>query len=169
MEIFLRERRARIGGNPFGRNLGGVAALHDRDRLTGADRIAEPLEETGDRAARAGGDDRLAARRGGNGRLRDDFRTESAGADRLDADLGGLDRFGRDGEAARKGFARRFLFAFGSRRGGRVGGAACNAEARDGSEYHGARDSAEETLVLGDHILSPLLMRFARRPAAHPC
>ena len=70
-----------------GRNLGGVAALHDRDRLTCADRIAEPLEETGDRAARAGGDDRLAARRGGNGRLRDDLRTESAGADRLDADL----------------------------------------------------------------------------------
>jgi hypothetical protein len=169
LEILLRERRACIGRDPFCRDLRGVAALDDCDRLAGANRIAEPLEQPGHRAARACRDDCLAARRGGDGRLRDDFGAESARVDRLDADLRRLDLLGRDDEAAGQGFTRRFLAAFGRRGGRRIGGTARDAEARDGGERHGARDSAEKALVLGDHILSPLLMRFARRPAAPPC
>src|SRR3546814_6799560 len=68
-----------------------------------------------------------------------------------------------------KSFARRFRTAFSRRSRRRIGGATCDTETGDGRERHCARDGAEEALVLGDHILSPLLMRFARRPAAHHC
>src|SRR3546814_9774610 len=58
-----------------------------------------------------------------------------------------------------KSFARRFRTAFSRRSRRRIGGATCDTETGDGRESHCARDGAEEALVLGDHILSPLLMR----------
>src|SRR3546814_3741117 len=101
------------------------------------------------------GSDVCSSDRGGDGRLRDNFRTEPARTDRLDADLGGLDRISCDDETVGERFARRFLTAFGGRRRRRIGCPTRDTEAGDSCERHGTRDGAEETLVLGDHILSP--------------
>src|SRR3546814_14437892 len=52
-------------------------------------------------------------------------------------------------------FRSRFLTGLGGWRRGRIGCATRDTEAGDGSERHGTCDGTEETLVLGDHILSP--------------
>src|SRR3546814_17253221 len=62
VEVLLRQRRARIGCDPLGRYLCSVTALDDGDRLSGADRITEPLEKPGDGTAGPRGHDSLAAR-----------------------------------------------------------------------------------------------------------
>src|SRR3546814_16875075 len=95
VEVLLRQRRARIGCDPLGRYLCSVTALDDGDRLSGADRITEPLEKPGDGTAGPRGHDSLAARCRSDGRLRDDFGAEAARCDRFDADVGRLDRLAR--------------------------------------------------------------------------
>src|SRR3546814_11114704 len=63
VKVLLSKLRARVGRDPFGRDLRGIAALHDGDGLASTDRVAEPLEKAGDRATGARGPDRFAARR----------------------------------------------------------------------------------------------------------
>ncbi len=80
--------RPRRGGGAFGDDGRRVAALQERDRLAGADRIAETLEDSGERSVGSCGQRGSPFRRGGDRRLGYDLGADRARAHGLGPDAG---------------------------------------------------------------------------------
>ena len=64
----MRRRRACLCGGALGDDRGSVAALDDRNRLPGTNRVAEPLEDADHGTFRPSGQRRTAFGRCGDGR-----------------------------------------------------------------------------------------------------
>src|SRR3546814_18642204 len=78
VKVLLSKLRARVGRDPFGRDLRGIAALHDGAGLASTDRVADPLQNTGDRATAAPVHAPFAPRCAGSGPMQQHFPTHPA-------------------------------------------------------------------------------------------